>query len=332
MDLEFQRLTQLSFGYWNAQPLFVMAELDVFNILDKLNTASIEKLAEHIQSNTPYLEGLLNAGVAQGILSKNQENYSNSTLSERFLISRSQESLLNWVRVMGRWVEPWTQLKQVIVTGNMAENRSARLGEDKVYTTEFILGMHEYARRTSDLVAQEITLPRKAKLVDVGGGAGTYSIALCKLYEDITCTLIDVPFVTDIAITTLKVHGFDTRVSCENRDYSCDAFGSRDQDAILFSNVLHQESPQMVKNMLKRGSDALVRGGQIVVHGHFINADRTSPSFSVLHNLSAYVLWGSGRSYTVAEMKALMEEVGLKDVHLKKPKGSTTELLIGYVN
>jgi hypothetical protein len=98
---------------------------------------------------------------------------------------------------------------------------------------------------------------------------------------------------------------------------------------VLFSNVLHQEAPEVCISMLQRGSDALKKRGRVLVHGHFLDENRTSPFFTTLHNLSAYALWSGGRSYTVAEMSGLMAEAGFSNICPIALKDSATTVIEG---
>lgn len=327
MDLAFGRLTQLAFGYWNAQPLYVLAELRAFDALAG-GPRRADDLAAELKADPRALEGLLNAGVALGLLRKTDEGYANSEQAKRFLVTGSPESLIHWVRVMGRWTEPWAHLSQAIRTGKPVESQALRLGADPAYVEDFILGMHEYARRTSADLARAVDLSGAARLIDVGGGAGTYAIALAQANPALRVTLLDLAPVLPFARRVVGESGLDGRIDFGPVDYQRDGFGSG-ADAILFSNVLHQESPEVCRSMLGRGIAALVRGGRVLVHGHFLDESKTGPLFSTLHNLSAYALWDGGRSYSVADMTHLMHEAGLSSVSPVALSAGATTVLVG---
>jgi hypothetical protein len=327
MDLPFGRLTQLAFGYWNAQPLFVLAELGVFEALAGGARAAAE-LAAELRADPRALEGLLNAGTALGLLRKHDDAYANSEQAKRFLTSASPESLIHWVRVMGRWSEPWARLGDAIRTGKPVESQALRLGDDPAYVEDFILGMHEYARRTSADLADAIDLSGCARLVDVGGGAGTYAIALARANPALRVTLLDLDPVLPFARRVIADHGLDGRIDLAPVDYQRDGFGSH-ADAVLFSNVLHQESPEICRSMLGRAIAALAPAGRVLVHGHFLDESKTAPLFSTLHNLSAYALWDGGRSYTVSDMTQMMHEAGLSAVSPVALTAGATTVLVG---
>lgn len=327
MDVAFARLNQLVFGYWHAQTLFVLTEAGIFDHLADGPRPAAE-LATLSSLDPGGAEALLDAGVALGLLRKRDDRYTPTELSSRFLSGSSPESLSQWVLVMGRWFTPWAGLRRCLEIGRSAEPQGSRITEEYDYLSNFIMGMHEYAARSSDSVAETIELPEARTLVDVGGGAGTYSIALCRKYGALSAVVVDQEPVLALTHEAVSHAGLLHRIRFEADDYRTAAFG-RDADAILFSNVLHQESRGVGLGMLQRARAALRRNGKVIVHGHFLNEDRVSPVFATLHNLSARVLWDGGHSYTRAEMKGLIEESGFGDVRILPVEKSATTVLVG---
>jgi hypothetical protein len=330
MDIAFARLTQLAFGYWHAQTLFTLTDAGVFDQVRDCPRSAAE-IGELCGLEAAGAEALLDAGVALGLLQKRDGSYAPTELSARFLTASSPESLARWVRVMGRWFGPWADLRRCLELGRPVDSQAPRLVEDPGYLEAFILGMHEYAARSSDAVAAAIELPGATTLVDVGGGAGTYSVALCTKYPALSAVVVDQAPVLPIARELVSRAGLAHRISLRPGDYRTDAFG-RAVDAVLFSNVLHQESRPVGLGMLERARVALREGGKVVVHGHFLDEDRASPVFATLHNLSARVLWEGGHSYTKTEMTALVREAGFGDIGVWQVAGSATTVIVGHTD
>src|SRR2546427_5405406 len=91
--------------------------------------------------------------------------------------------------------------------------------EDRAYLEAFILGMHEYAAGSSDAVAAAIELEGAELLLDVGGGGGTYSIACCRKYPDLSAVILDQPPVLEIAANVAAASGLSDRISVRADDY-----------------------------------------------------------------------------------------------------------------
>ncbi|MBV1849547.1 methyltransferase [Catellatospora tritici] len=332
VDLGMAQLNQLAFGYWQSQALFAAVTVGVFDALADGPLPAAEVGSRCGVPADPALR-LLDACVAIRLLTRSPDGeYANTPHTQRLLTTASPESVVRWTRVMARWYEPWGDITQALRDGKPVEDRALRLGEDPVYLADFILGMHQYNVRSADLLAHAVDQQGARTLVDVGGGAGTYSIAFCRAWQDLRCEVVDLGAVVPLARETVEAAGLTDRIRVRTGDYYSDAFGAADVDVVLLSNVLHQESPQVCVDILRRARAALAEGGRVLVHGHFLDEARTSPAFTTLHNLSALVLWDGGRSYTVAEMTALMQEAGLGSIQeLPAPEGSA-KLLVGQAS
>ncbi len=328
MDIHFARLNQLAFGYWHAQTLFTLTQAGVF---DRLQDEALDaaEIARACGLDADAGTALFDAGVALGLLRKGDTGrYENSELSRALLLSEQAGSLANWVRVMGRWVAPWTTVGEALRAGHAVDPQSPKIVGDAAYLEEFILGMHEYAARSSDAVAAAIDLGAARRLVDVGGGGGSYSIALCRRYPQLESVVLDLEPVLAITRRIVESAGLAQRVHTQRCDYRASAFGDG-VDAVLLSNVLHQESREVGLDMLRRAFAALRPAGRVIVHGHFLDENRTSPVFATLHNLSARTLWEGGHSYTAAEMSALLEEAGFPDPRVTAVAASATKVIAG---
>lgn len=328
MDIHFSRLNQLAFGYWHAQTLFALTQAGVFDRLHD-GAGDARALAQACGLDADAGTALLDAGVALGLLRKSDDGrYDNTEMARALLVSGQPGSLANWVRVMGRWVRPWTTLGEAIRSGRSVDLQSPKIVQDPAYLEEFILGMHEYAARSSDAVAAAMDLGTAQRLVDVGGGGGSYSIALCRRHPQLESVVLDLEPVLAITRRIVESAGLAQQVHTQRCDYRGSAFGDG-VDAVLLSNVLHQEARDVGLDMLQRALVALKPGGRVVVHGHFLDEKRTAPVFATLHNLSARTLWEGGHSYTAAEMCTLVGEAGFGDVRVTAVAQSATHLVTG---
>lgn len=319
------RVIHLALGNWQSHVLFTLAELNVFDIVGKKH-ASAPDIARLIDSDPDSTEALLNAGVGIGLLSKNHEEYRVAKGLDRILCSDSPDSLAHWIRVMGRWSHPWAQLTEVVRTGTPAEDRMLWLTQDTNYVADFVIGMHEYAIRVADELAEKIELDEPGLLVDVGGGCGTYTIALCRQYPFLQAHIIELETVLPLARRFVAEAGMSDRVEVSLGNYLTDSFPS-DASAVLLSNIIHQESRDAGMSIVRRSYEALRPGGRIILNGYFLNEDRTKPPFTTLHNLSAFILWNGGRSYTVDEAKQLLARCGFAEPDVISISGGASTVI-----
>ena len=110
-------------------------------------------------------------------------------------------------------------------------------------------------------------------------------------------------------------------------DYLKDKFGY-DFDLILVSAVIHINSPEENRGLIKKCAESLTPGGQLVILDHIMNDDRTMPAVGAVFALNMLVGTEKGDTYTEQEIKSWMHEAGLKYIRRRDtPQGSN--LMIG---
>ena len=102
------------------------------------------------------------------------------------------------------------------------------------------------------------------RVLDVGGGWGHFSKALCERRPGMRATVLDIPEVTELAAADLAGVELGDLIDFLPGDYLETHYGS-DYDLVLFANVLHQESGERAAEMVRRGAEALAPDGRVVV-------------------------------------------------------------------
>jgi SAM-dependent methyltransferase len=307
---------QIAEAYFASQTLFSLNELGVFRLLAERPQTAAE-LASVIGAPQDPLERLLNAGVAVRLLTVEQGVYRNSLLAESVLIPGRRGYVGNWLRLMSRWMKAWTNLTETVRTGRPAVEPSLFLGGDVAFTRDFIKGMEDYASLRGSEIVQHLELGGGGHLLDVGGGPGTYAILFARRWADLQVTVFDLPEVVAIAEERIAAAGVAAQVSTKAGNYHRDDLGEG-YDVLFLSDVLHQESPAAAEALLAKAYRALKPGGQLIVQAMFLNEDRVSPRWPVMHSLILLSVYGGGRAYTVEETKRMTEQVGFDNCRHKR--------------
>jgi len=149
---------------------------------------------------------------------------------------------------------------------------------------DFILAMHNMAMagRAAEL-ADRVHLEGRRTLMDVGGGPGTYAMALCERNPGLRATVLDLPETIAIAREVIARLGMAGRVAVLEGDWDTSDFGSGN-DVVLMSNILH--GPTSGAEMkLEKARRSLVDGGVLVVQDFLMNEDETGPLIPALFNV-----------------------------------------------
>lgn len=310
-NLQFTYVMQLALGYWNSHPLFILVKLKIFEALDD-TPQSFEELQKKIDISPFYLEVILKSGIALRLIDRQHGYYSNTSIASNFLIKKSSNSLVNWVKLMNRWSRPWTFIEEAITKGREAEIKYRLLGEDKEYLQDFILGNHEIALISINDFKENVKITGAKYILDIGGGAGTYSIALCESNLEMKAKVLELKDVLPITQNIINEFRFQERISVEQTDYSIADFGSEIADVILLSNMLLQEPLSTVKTILTKVYHALKWNGEVIIQGYFLDDNSASTLYTTLINLYAIVIWNKAESSTVQDLLILLREVGFE--------------------
>ena len=314
------RLNRLAIGGWAAQCLFAANELRVFDLLSSRGASSSAELSAELSADEDATERLLGALAAVGLVDHRDGRYANSYAAEEFLVSGRPESLSTWVALIGRWNQTFGDLAESVRTGQPAERPEEHLGDSTQYTRDFIIGMHDYAIGPGRELARHLDLQDRRRLLDVGGGPGTYSILLAEQNPSLTCSVFDLPEVVAIADDVIAEHELGGRITTLAGDYHSDPFPTG-FDTVLVSNVLHQEDWESCSAILQKAHAALEPDGLIVIHAMFLNERGDGPLWPALHNLLMLLVYRGGRAYSAEQTYRMLGEAGFEDaeVHRMSP-------------
>lgn len=322
-----QQLMHLTLGYWRSQVLFSAVELGIFEALRDggLSSASI---ASRCGSSPPYTERLLHACVNLGLLAREGDTFTCTPLASTALLPGAPGYVGDWVGFMGECYRAWGGLEEAIRTGKPVESGVEQLSSGAGFTRRLILAMDQYGQGPGRQLASRIDLSGRVRLLDLGGGAGTYSMLLAERFPELRPVIFDLPPVAEIAREVIAERGFSTRVEVRSGDYLSDDIGDG-YDVVLLSNMLHQEDPETCKLLLGKARRALRPGGLLIVNSAVLGPDRAGPEWSVLMSLQLLLFYRGGRVYTGEELVQMLEETGFEAVQVRKVSllGAETLLL-----
>lgn len=305
-------LTRLAIGGWAAQTLFAANELGVFELLERDGPSTADHVAEELAADPDATRRLLGALTAIDLLEHDNDRFANSLAASEFLVTGTPESMATWVTLIGSWNQTFASLAESVRTGEPAEVPEDHLGQSEEYTRRFILGMHDYAIGPGRELARHLDLTGRRRLLDVGGGPGTYSILLAEANDDLRCTVFDLPDVVRIATDVIESHGMSERVDTLCGDYHTDEL-PRGYDVVLVSNTLHQEDEASCRRILSGAHAALEPGGICVIHAMPMNERQDGPVWPALHGLLMLLVYRGGRAYTEGQYKDQLLEAGFRD-------------------
>jgi len=130
----------------------------------------------------------------------------------------------------------------------------------------FVQAMSDTARAgQAAALARAVDLSDAGRLLDVGGGAGEYAVALCEVFPSLRATVLDLPSTEPLARAVIDASAVAGRVAFTAGDYRHGPLPGP-VDAVLFSNILRGETAADIDSLLTRAFEALTPGGRVLIH------------------------------------------------------------------
>lgn len=309
------RIIDMASAFYDSATLFAASDLGIFAKLAELGSADAATLARELGLNERGARLLLDGCVALGLLVKG-DHYTNSAETAAFLVPGAPGDLSQALRYNRDVYAAWGRLAELARTGKPVEKPEIHLGQDPERTRAFVLAMHGRALAIGRAVVPQLDLANRRQLFDVGGGPGTYAVLIAQANPDINCTVLDLPEVVKIAAELIAEQGMSARVKTIPGDYHATPFPAGN-DVVNFFGVLHQESPEAIRELLGRAFAALAPGGIVNVMDMMTDATHTAPKFSALFALNMALTAASGWVFSDRELQDWLATAGFVDFAVK---------------
>jgi 2-polyprenyl-3-methyl-5-hydroxy-6-metoxy-1,4-benzoquinol methylase len=307
--------TPLMVGFWgmeSSRALIAALELGLFDELGARPRTAAE-LAADLRYDDVGVEALLNALNGFGYLRRRDGVFSLRRSTKRWLTSNARFSM---VRPFGLFAVLWGEMDDVeerVRSGGARDFH--RPDRDADFWRRYEIGLGEAARLSAPTIAKRVRLQRQPeRLLDVGGGHGTFSAAFCRRYRGLHATVLDLPGAVAVGRELVAEQGLSDRIEHREADFLTDGWGDG-YDVVLIFNVLHLLTPEQATATLARAFAALTPGGTLAVLDSVHRSDRRGNIDSVGggSELLFYIINGT-RSYPEETMLEWIEGAGFEQV------------------
>jgi predicted O-methyltransferase YrrM len=299
-----------SSSFWRSCALHAAVRLDVFSTFRDQRLSAAE-LAQRLGTDERGLCALLDALTAMELLEKRDGLYATSRAARNLLCSDSSAYLGDIIRHHANLVTGWGRLDEAVRSGAPVRKRSSF--DDDRARDSFLKGMLNLAKLVAPRLVPEIDLSGRRRLLDLGGGPGTYAIWFCRHNPDLRATVFDLPTSRTVAEETISSFEMTERVSFEGGDYLSDPLPGG-FDVAWLSHILHAEGPESCARIISRAAAALEPGGLILVHEFLLNEAKDGPLFPALFALNMLIGTESGRAYSAAEISGMLTDAGIEEI------------------
>jgi SAM-dependent methyltransferase len=203
----------------------------------------------------------------------------------------------------------WSRLHEAVQSGKPVRPASSTT-DDAEQRESFLLGMFNLAMNLAPQLVPRIDLGGRRRLLDLGGGPGTYAAHFCLANPDLQSVVFDLPTTRPFAEKTIARFGLAERVTFVEGDYLSDEIPGS-YDVVWLSHILHGEGLEGCKTIIDKAVRSLQPGGMIIIQDFILDDDGCGPIFPALFSLNMLVATEAGRSYSEGELKGLLATAGV---------------------
>lgn len=303
-------LMEMAHGYQRSMALFTALDLGVFAALAK-GPSDASRLARRLSAGPRNLSILLNALVGVGLLEKRGNVYRNGEIAGRYLTDGPLSKTSILLHHLDCW-PGWTSLGKRIRIGGK------RAGTRKGYQENFIRGMEDNSRERAGMVAKKIPLRKGDRLLDLGGGPGTYAVEWARRYPGTSVTVFDTPETLRITRKILKEKGASGQIALLAGDFLRDRLGGP-YDFVWISQILHAYSVKECVFLLRRVRRSIAPGGRVAVQEFLLDEDGTSPPGPAFFSVHMVAVTEGGKGYTSGEVAGMLRSAGFRRIKRGRP-------------
>jgi SAM-dependent methyltransferase len=300
-----ERIMQVASGFMAAKHLFAANELGVFEALAD-SPATLNALAARVGLTSRAASISADAMVALGLLERRGDVYANGPAAAHYLAGTTPADLRPLLRFWDTIsYRTWEGLAHALGRGPDTEVFDLDDDQQEILSAgiEAVLAGPAHALAVSD------ALRPGDRLLDVGGGTGSWSMAAARHQPGLQATVVDLPVTAGIARRRIAAAGLDDRVTVVASNAMVDDLPPG-FDVFLVANLVHYWSPADNQRLLRRIRAAATVGARLLLADFWTDPGHTEPLHAALMAGEFAVHLRDGDVYSVEEVRGWLPTAG----------------------
>ncbi|MEQ8602607.1 MAG: methyltransferase [Marivibrio sp.] len=306
-----RELVSVATSFRPAAVLFAAAELDLFSKIPQ-GGCDTPDAARRLALSETAARVLLNALAAIGLLVKTGERYA-APEDVRALLADGPHSILPEILAYRRENEIWLELAAMLRDPDARPEDAGLMQGERLpgYLTAVELSNLPSIDRLVERLGPK--LADGARVLDLGGGAGSFSTRLMARAPSVAVTLFDRADVIDRNAARLAEAIDSGRLSLVAGDALAFELPTA-FDLVLMSDLLHYFAPEDKRRVLRNAAAALAPGGLLAVAKFALGESGVEPPAAALFSLRLHIQEPKAFLETDEELAAMMAELGLEEI------------------
>ena len=323
-------ISRIAYGFIGSKALFSALNLDLFGHLES-GAKNVESLVEVTGVASNRLRTLLAALTSIGLILRTSEGYRNAPGSERYLVRGASAYFGDYYRFqIDRQIYPsLLHLDSGMAgdTNNLAFDSLAGLTADPKEADAFTRAQHAGSLGPALMLAKSLNFQDCRSLLDVGGGSGAFSIALCQRNPGLRATVLDFPNVLAVAERFVAEANLGTRFEYVHGDAVVTPW-PMGQDLVIMSYLLSAVAEQSIPLLFHKAWDAIRPGGRLLIHDFMLDSDEGGPALAALWFLQYIGGRVDGICFSAESLAAPLRRQGFANISDQVVIPEITKLII----
>jgi SAM-dependent methyltransferase len=303
------RIIELAAGFMMSKTLFAAIDVGLFAAIGPDGSTPAE-LGERCAVPERSARAMADILAEAGLLVRDGARFRNAPDAEAFLAGRGPFDLRPLAHYWDIVSYPaWTHAAEAY-----RSRRGVRPVLDKAQTEAYETAVASVTAETAVDLAREYDFGRHRRVLDVGGGYGTFLKEILGAYDHLSGTLVDLPEVAAVVAEQATTGPFAERLTAVGADVLTEPLPGG-HDAILVANLVHLFGPEQIAVLLRRLRDVITPDGRLLL----VDWWRTerAPHPSARFGAGEFLMISGGDLYQVDEVAQWLGAAGWRFVELQ---------------
>jgi len=247
------------------------------------------------------------AMVSLGLIDQEGGRYRNGETAATFLAGKPGHDLRPVLRFFNGIGYPlWDRFADAVRSGE----GQAQFGKfDREQQQIFSAGVEALTAPVAASLAAAYDFSGHKRLLDVGGGTGSFLLAVLRRYPALRGTLFELPGACAVARQRLSAEPEGTRIEIVEGDIFKTPLPA-DHDVVLVANTVHVLSAPHNLELMRNMRATVQRGARLLLVDFWMNPTHTEPPGAALMSGEFLVMAGEGQAYSEQEADHWLGQTG----------------------
>jgi hypothetical protein len=310
-------IIKVALGFMAAKYLFAASEIGLFEALAR-GPANLEELTNRIAVPLQTTGIVAAALVSLGLIEQEGSRYRNSAAAATFLAGQPGLDLRPLLRSQDNIGYPlWTKFLDAVRAGR-GEVQFGKL--DNVQQQLFSAGVEAFTAPVAAALGTTYDFSRHRRLLDVGGGTGSFLLAVLRQYPALKGTLFELPGACAVARQRLSPEPERARIDIVEGDIFKTPLPG-DHDVLLIANTVHVLSAAHNLELMRRTRATVKASARLLLVDLWTDPTHSEPPAAALMSGQFLLMGGEGQTYSEQEADEWLGQTGWRKLERKALPG-----------